>query len=62
MLSIKENLVETDDASIFQLMVDYTMISDYVYGRLADELGEAAARDFMQTKLTKMVSEVRKEE
>lgn len=63
MLSIKNrNVIETDNTSIFQLMVDYTMISGYVYSQLVEELGENAAKDFFLARLTKMVSEVSKEE
>lgn len=62
MLSIRNNVIDTDDTDIFKLLVDYTMISGYVYNRIADEFGETAAKDFLLTRLEKMVSEVEKKE
>lgn len=58
MLSIKGNEIETNDSNIFQLTVDYMMISQFMYRRLVKEYGKMKAKDFMERNIVKWVAMV----
>lgn len=56
MLSIKGNEIETNDSTLFELMGDYMMISQFMYKRLVEEFGEMKAKDFMEHQIVKWVA------
>lgn len=58
MLSIENSEIKTNDSNIFQLTVDYMMISQFMYKQLIKEYGEMKAKDFMERQIVKWVAMV----
>ncbi len=58
MLSIEKSEIKTNDSNIFQLTVDYMMISQFMYRQLVKEYGKMKAKDFMERNIVKWVAMV----